>query len=445
MNLHHNVSRSHPLYPFLSHETNQLQSHLDRIKPRVKRSLNFIGSAWKWIAGNPDHDDFEIIKQKMNNVLQNNNRQVIVNKLSIQNLDDLTKTTNQIVKYIKSHEIVNESLISTLKYKIDILKEELLSIQYAIHWAKAGIVNSFILTNNEVNIVKQIFEKDAIPYINLEEAFEFSEVKIASSNNLLIYIVSIPTTAINSCNSLLIKPTKFGKFVNKILYDKVLICNNSTFGIKNPCKSYNKLTICSINNLENINNDTCITNLLRSRTSNCTLVNNNYMPTVEEIGPGILLLNQFNDTVYINDEPRNLSGTYILQYHNASIIVENKTYNYFQMMDVQPLPPVLQPRSPGSTIEETLTLESVKELHLKNTKAIGLLDLENKWTSRTNFGLSTFIILFIIMILVKKRHQNRSEEIVTTIPAVHLTLPEVATTNFMAPPKPPRLSQIPYF
>lgn len=267
--------------------------------------------------------------------MQNNNRQVIVNKLSIDNMNDLAQTTNQIVKYIKSHEIVNESQVSTLKYKIKLLKEELWSIQYVIHWAKAGIVNSFILTNNEINIVKQIFEKDAIPYINLEEAFEFSEVKIASSNSHLIYIVSIPTTDINSCNKLIVKPTKFGKYVNKILYKEVLLCNNSTFGIKYPCKSYNKLTICNRINVENINNDTCLTNLLRSHTSNCTLINDAHIPTVEEIVPGILLLNQINDTIYINEEPRNLSGTYILQYHNASIVVEDKTYKYFQMLDVQ--------------------------------------------------------------------------------------------------------------
>lgn len=320
LSLYHNVSRTHPLYPFLSHETDQLQSHRDRIKPRIKRSLNFIGSAWKWIAGNPDHDDFEIIEQKMNNVLQSSNRQVLINKLSMENINDLAKTTNQIVKYIKSNEIVNESFIATLKYKIQILKE-LLNIHYAIHWAKAGIINSFILTNNEINIVKQIFEKESIPYI----AFEFSEAKIASSNSSLIYIVSIPTTDVNFCNKLLIKPTKFDKFVNKIQYKEALICNNSTFGIRNPCKSYNKLTICNTEDVKNIDNDTCVTNLLRSHTSNCTLINNNHIPTVEEIAPGTLLLNQLNDTVHINDQPRNLTGTYVIQYHNVSIIVANKT------------------------------------------------------------------------------------------------------------------------
>ncbi|XP_065356226.1 probable cyclin-dependent serine/threonine-protein kinase DDB_G0292550 [Calliphora vicina] len=137
--LNYNVSQSHPLYPFLSHEANQLQNHLNRIKPRIKRSLDFIGSAWKWIAGNPDHADFQIIEQKINNALENNN-----------------------------------------------------------------------------NRIK--------------------------------------------------------------------------------------------------NNDTCVTNLLRGNTA----TNNNHIPTIEEIAPGLILLNQHNGTVYINNEPRTFIGTYLLQYQNTS-------------------------------------------------------------------------------------------------------------------------------
>lgn len=443
--LSYNVSQSHPLYPFLYHEANQLQNHLNRIKPRIKRSLDFIGSAWKWIAGNPDHADFEIIEQKINNALENNNKQVVINRLTMDNINDLARTTNQIVKFIKSHEIPNETFITTLKYKIDLLKEELLNIQNAIHWAKVGIVNSFILSNKEVNIVKHIFEKDSVPFINLEEAFEFSEARIASNNNSLIYIVSIPTTEKKSCSKVLIRPTKSGKFVNKISYKDVLMCNNSTYGIKNTCKSHNKLTICNIQDIENIDNDTCVTNLLQGNAANCTLTSNNLIPTIEEITPGLILLNQYNGTVYINNEPRNLVGTYLLQYQNVTITVANKVYNYFQLTEAKPIPAIFQSRLPGSAIEEVLTLETVNELNLNNTKYIDLLDTKNRWNSIITIGLFIICISLIAKIWTTKTHHVEVRDVVTSTPSVQVPQPQWPAISLANPQQIPRLSKIPYF
>lgn len=115
------------------------------------------------------------------------------------------------------------------------------------------------------------------------------------------------------------------------------------------------------------------------------------------------------------------------------------------MMNVQPLPAILQPRLPGSTIEETLTLETVRELNINNTKAIGLLDSKGRWTSITSFGLTSIVIISIIMMLEKRGQQTKSREIITTIPSVHMSLPEISTTNFMETRQTPGLSQIPYF
>uniref|UniRef100_A0A1A9VL48 Uncharacterized protein n=1 Tax=Glossina austeni TaxID=7395 RepID=A0A1A9VL48_GLOAU len=57
-----NVSISHPLDTFLIHQAKQMQMYLDYFKPLNKRSLNFIGSTWKWMVGNPD---LVILEQKI--------------------------------------------------------------------------------------------------------------------------------------------------------------------------------------------------------------------------------------------------------------------------------------------------------------------------------------------------------------------------------------------
>ena len=92
------------------------------------------------------------------------------------------------------------------------------------------------------------------------------------------------------CKTYLIKPVKFGYLIDKIEFDKILICNNILFAIKDNCKNYNELTICNRDKLIELREDDCITNLFKSKIGNCTQVNNEHIHTIEEIGGDILLL-----------------------------------------------------------------------------------------------------------------------------------------------------------
>lgn len=120
--------------------------HIDSLKPRNKRSLDFIGSAWKQVAVNPDHADFEIIEQKINNVLESNTRQVIITRMSLEKLNELTSKSNRILKSVISEESRNY-LINKLKYKLEIIKDEILSLKYAIN-----------LSKNEMDLIRTIVD-----------------------------------------------------------------------------------------------------------------------------------------------------------------------------------------------------------------------------------------------------------------------------------------------
>lgn len=43
-----------------------------------------------------------------------------------------------------------------MKYKLEIIKEDLRNVGYALHWAKSGIVNSCILSDMEINFVEGV-------------------------------------------------------------------------------------------------------------------------------------------------------------------------------------------------------------------------------------------------------------------------------------------------
>lgn len=449
-----NISAHHFLRPFLIHEITEIQGYLDRLKPKIKRSLNFIGSAWKWIAGNPDHDDFEIITQKTNQVLFNNNKQVVINKLSMEKINELTKTTNEIIKNLNINDNSKEKLITNLKMKMDIIKEEIVNVQYAIHWAKLGIVNSFILSSEEIDIVKDVISKDSIPFVNLEQAFEFAETKIASNSNSIVYIINLPTTDEILCDKMLIKPVKFGKFINKIPYNNVLICNKTIFGIENICKNYNNITICNKSNLKKLENNSCLVNLINSKTTNCSVIDNRHIPTIEEISPGTILLNQYSGVVYVNEESQNLTGTYVLQFHNTTIKILDKSYDFSETTIIQPLPAILQPKHTSLNIEETLSLEIIKELHTNNTEAINLLREKNKWSTSTNFGLFFVTFSLTILLLIKSGMFKRKNEVVITTQLTnshqsetytHVSMPELPCSSNDEETGIRRISHIPYF
>lgn len=126
-----NVSIFHPLDPFLIHQAKQMQMHLDYFKPLNKRSLNSIGSTWKWIVGNPD---LVILEQKINNGLQKNNEQVIINRMSLEKINEITIRSDEILRSAKISQDEKDSSITKLKYKLDILKDEIVNLQYAVHW-----------------------------------------------------------------------------------------------------------------------------------------------------------------------------------------------------------------------------------------------------------------------------------------------------------------------
>ncbi len=407
---------AHPLHPILSSLLNQSKTYLNSIKINKKlqkRSLDFIGTAWKWIAGNPDHSDYEILTNKMNNVLENNNQQVIINKLMNNKINELINITNKLTKAIEEDKKMEYDLVLTIKFKLEIIKEELINTAYAIHWAKANIVNSFILSDKEMNITKKIIENENIPFFNIDEALEFAEVKLAANENCLIYIISLPTTGTEECRSTEIRPIKKNEVINKIMFKLILLCPNKVYGIYTNCKSYNSISICPKNAVKDISDDACITHLLNSKTENCTKINNEHIKSVEEISSDLIFLNQFNDVIKINNESLMVNGTYLIKYHNASLEIDGILYNSNMITGKKPLPAILQPLSKYNNLEEILSLESIKKFQTNETIHLNLLKKQNNVFFSINI-LSMFVILILIILMFKKMRIKNNSNVTET-------------------------------
>jgi hypothetical protein len=407
------ITKNHPLFPYLIHELQQIQDSLENLKPlRNKRSIDIIGKTWKWIAGNPDHEDFEIIESKINNVLKNNNNQVIINNIQNERINNITNITNKILSLIQKENRFSDQIAYQLQYRLKLIKEELINIRYAIHWAKLGIINSLILSKKEIKITLETLDKENIPYNTPEEALDFATIKIISSTSLLFYITYIPLTTKEIYSKLLLKSIKRKNIVNEILFDNILKNNENIFGIKKICKSINNLTICNQNNIVDIKNSTCIPNMLKSLNSSCNVINNQHIPTIDEISQGILLLNQFNGIVEIEKIPHHLNGTFLIKFHNCTVTANGQLFISKEQSYLQVLPAILQPSTSQKELRELLSLEMMKEIQINNTKTIALLQTEKNLHQTISYSLitTTLIILSIMAIknFIGKSEKNKS-------------------------------------
>ncbi|XP_059219944.1 uncharacterized protein LOC131995334 [Stomoxys calcitrans] len=77
---------------------------------RIKRGINELGTAWKWITGTPDHDDFIFITNKINDLITNNNRQYVTNSELFKTVERLstavrTLTGHAYEKMVRRHRL----------------------------------------------------------------------------------------------------------------------------------------------------------------------------------------------------------------------------------------------------------------------------------------------------------------------------------------------------
>lgn len=410
------VQKNSSVLPFLNHDINQLMSQLRRMKPRVKRSIDVIGTAWKWIAGTPDHEDHQIVVNKINGLLSNNEKQFIINKDTINRINLLTNTTNEILKSLHSFEEIKRTVEETIINKVKILKEEVTNIEYAMQWAKVGVINSFILSEKEIFETKRFLDSEQFPYENLEEALWFADIKVATNESTILYIISLPAIDQKVCEKYLLKPVKINQTIVKIESENILKCNKEIYKVQEECNQFNKLCICNENQIINITDSNCIPPLLTSKKHNCQVINNQHIPSIQELTEGMIFLNQFNGTLRLfGNTTYPLVGTYIISFHNETIAIDNKTFFSKETPFFSPLPAVLQLASNKSQIEEVLSLEMIKELQTNNIDKITSISTTGKVIFSLNMILSAALVVGIIFILLKLKSKSKGNLNITTV------------------------------
>ena len=254
------VPKDHFLYPILQHETTQTFEILNTLKPvensKRRRSIDILGTAWKYIDGSTDHNDLSIINDNLNNLNQNNNNQIIINNLFEKRINNITNIVNKMLNTIKKDEDIITEIMINLQNRIRLIKEELINIKYAIQWAKKNIVNSIILSNDEIKLSIKKVKEEKMPFKNAEEALKFSKINVLSKEMTILYMIKIPLTLYETFERIIIRPVKKeNDVIIKTDYKEILKGRNKIYGIKSDCENINELAICKETNLIDLSND----------------------------------------------------------------------------------------------------------------------------------------------------------------------------------------------
>ena len=125
---------TNPLTKIVRQKLQELNTNIHQIKPTSRgKRWDKLGTAWKWIAGNPDAQDLRIINSSMNDLITENNKQYQINNQVNLRLQTLTSTVNKMVETSYSNKVMLnevETLITILN--IDTINKILLDVQDAI-------------------------------------------------------------------------------------------------------------------------------------------------------------------------------------------------------------------------------------------------------------------------------------------------------------------------
>lgn len=116
-------------------------------KTRSRRSIDWLGSAWTWIAGSPDATDWNQILASQDDIIENNNQQYRINEKLFNVSLEATTRINQLISRFNNidKETESSSTENDVLNKVLIVKEEVNEMVRACQRARGGIVNSNLL------------------------------------------------------------------------------------------------------------------------------------------------------------------------------------------------------------------------------------------------------------------------------------------------------------
>lgn len=400
------------LHNIVEHKYIKLVNNLRQIKPtqstRHKR-WDELGSAWKWLAGNPDAQDLRIINRTMNDLINENNQQLKINEQINKRIQLITDTVNRalINTTIANRVILTEIEMMATIINLDMINTILEDIQDAIIKTKLELPSNKILTLKEIIMIKDILTNQGINITLPDEALQYVIPKIATNKDTLLYILQIPKLEEEESTMMTIIP---------------LVINNTVIGNypQHLVKSNQKLFVTSDHNSfvqkhSNIKEfrDKCIKPLIMGTQSLCN-VTTETDTTIQYIAEDKILINNAkNENLYSDCGPNNrtITGNFIINFWNCTITFNNKKFHSFEIRsEIQVIQGTLHNVEATRKLIPELNIDVIQQENIENRRKIEHVYLRQAnhqtwiWTLTGGISASSIgIILLIIIISIRKK------------------------------------------
>lgn len=307
---------------------------------RTKRGIiNALGSVIKLIAGNPDNEDLEIIHSHLGNlrtqenkIIQNQNRQVQINELFKDKINNITDTIRKISTSIsKEYNSVN-GLRSDLEFInliwcTDRIVHILENIEEQLEFSKVGVINKNILSLEEKQIIFDKLRNQNLQLKFIDEIFKYSSGSISISGKQAVLITKTPILEAESYDLL---------EIHTLNINETRIATKVHLVAKHGNQVYLQPTTCEICEGDIIVKDECIYRILSHQTPRCPLIKSKQKTRINEISQGIILVDTIEKTDITDScgNSRMIREATIIETGNCSIQIGNVTYSG----TMQPMP-----------------------------------------------------------------------------------------------------------
>lgn len=380
-------------------------SHILRtleIPHRHARALNFLGSALKFVAGNPDHDDYELLLTKQNYLIENNNKQTKINSQLEKRINEITDLINSIVK----NSITKKEDAPLFEYLINrnnIIINYLNNIVLSIVLAKNNLINPLIL--DEIDIKKMI-EIEGLQDISISNILLATKIKVLQNSTSIHYILKVPKI-LKFCQFLSLYPVSHNNTIVKLPTQQAAKCSDASYPISDCVKATN-IQICKPFN------STCLFDLLNNNTATCPTENSHHIPSVDKLEEGVIILNDVFPTIIEEGHNITVKGTFLIMFKTTVKI----NYTKHSVEKKATLYEAHPPKMVSLKIldhENKISLPYLHKLNIDNTNIIQSLtdDFETHttlWWSATSI-IGGIIFIALCYVLVRKMCCKKTRKI----------------------------------
>ncbi|XP_055538794.1 uncharacterized protein LOC129726142 [Wyeomyia smithii] len=259
----------------------------------------------------------------MKQLVSNNNGQTTINTDLIQKLNDITDSLNNVtsVDALNHHSLSTEIDLIRVVINLDIIQDEIESIQNAIMLSKLDLINNRILNPSEIKMISSSLEDQGISSHLMGKALNFVSTASITNGEVIMYIVSIPNFSKTSFQLLHVEAIVHNAEQIAIPGKLYLMKNETLFLQTGPCKNLSSWTICKTTDIKDISADLCLSKVIRGKSGECSYeIVARHLPVLE-MGPTTLLINDANGTLsntcefFICKQRCSSSGTYNIHTH----------------------------------------------------------------------------------------------------------------------------------